>query len=74
MDEASPTKLPEAMPYGGFFCQGGEGNSIGCAPFVIIPLPQGEVEDLLNQNERDMPHLLVDVFVGERVPMLEAFF
>lgn len=56
MDEASPTKLPEAMPYGGFFCQGGEGNSIGCAPFVIIPLPQGEVEDLLNQNERDMPH------------------
>jgi hypothetical protein len=48
------------MPYGGFFCQGGEGNSIGCAPFVIIPLLQSEVEDLSNLNERDTPHLLVD--------------
>jgi hypothetical protein len=53
LDEASPTKLPEAMPYGGFFCRGGKGNSIGCAPFVIIPLLQGEVEDLSNLNERD---------------------
>ena len=52
------------MPYGGFFCRGGKGNSIGCAPFVIIPLLQGEVEDLSNQNERDMPHFWW-FFVGE---------